>query len=79
MTLVDRTAAELLADLNSKRVSSVEVTQAFIDQIEKHDDQVKAFLALRRPRRLLSGLRKSTIATPKGQAVGLLGGRCRWP
>ncbi len=44
MSLVDRTAAELLADLNSKRVSSVEVTQAFIDQIEKHDGRVKAFL-----------------------------------
>jgi len=32
MTLVDRSRAELLADLNSKRVLSVEVTQAFIDK-----------------------------------------------
>ncbi len=44
MSLVDRTATELLADLNAKRVSSVEITQAFIDQIGKHDGQVKAFL-----------------------------------
>ena len=44
MSLVDRTAAELLADLNARRVSSVEVTKAFIEQIEKLDGKVKAFL-----------------------------------
>ena len=44
MSLVDRTAAELLADLNAHRLSSVEITQAFIDQIEKLDPKVKAFL-----------------------------------
>ena len=44
MSLVDRTAAELLADLNAHRLSSVEVTQAFIEQIERLDPKVKAFL-----------------------------------
>jgi aspartyl-tRNA(Asn)/glutamyl-tRNA(Gln) amidotransferase subunit A len=73
MSLTDHTAVELLADLNARRVSSVEVTQAFIGQIQKLDGQVKAFLrydadaALRQSRSI-------DERRAKGQTVGLLGG-----
>ena len=42
--LTDLTATQLLAELESGRVTSVEVTQAFVDRIEAHDKQVGAFL-----------------------------------
>src|SRR5690348_5484376 len=44
MSLIDRSAVELLQDLESRKVSSVELTRAYLDQIQKHDDKVKAFL-----------------------------------
>ncbi len=44
MSLVRRSATELLAQLNSGEVTSVELTQAYLDQIERHDGDVKAFL-----------------------------------
>jgi aspartyl-tRNA(Asn)/glutamyl-tRNA(Gln) amidotransferase subunit A len=44
MSLIDRSAVELLADLEAGQVSSVEVTRAFLAQIERHDPQVRAFL-----------------------------------
>ena len=73
MSLTDRTAAELLAELNARRVSSAEVTQAFIEQIERHDGKVKAFLrydaaaALKRAKEI-------DERRAKGEPVGLLGG-----
>jgi aspartyl-tRNA(Asn)/glutamyl-tRNA(Gln) amidotransferase subunit A len=44
MSLIDLTATELLARLNSGAVTSVEVTKAFLDQIQRHDPKVGAFL-----------------------------------
>jgi len=44
MALVDRTASELLAELTALRATSVELTRAFLDQIERRDGQVRAFL-----------------------------------
>jgi len=44
MSVTDRTAAELLSALQARRVSSVELTRAYLDQIQKHDAKVKAFL-----------------------------------
>jgi aspartyl-tRNA(Asn)/glutamyl-tRNA(Gln) amidotransferase subunit A len=44
MALVDRTATELLAELTAGRATSVELTRAFLDQIECRDGQVRAFL-----------------------------------
>jgi len=41
--LISKTAAELSAMLEAKEVSSVEVTQAFIDRTEAVEDRVKAF------------------------------------
>ncbi|MEE8452701.1 MAG: Asp-tRNA(Asn)/Glu-tRNA(Gln) amidotransferase subunit GatA [Thermoguttaceae bacterium] len=44
MALIDRTATELLAELESGNVTSVEVTRAFLDRIEQHNDRINAFL-----------------------------------
>jgi aspartyl-tRNA(Asn)/glutamyl-tRNA(Gln) amidotransferase subunit A len=44
MSILQSTATELLAEMDAGRVSSVEVTQAYLDQIERHDKSVRAFL-----------------------------------
>ncbi len=44
MTLVESSATQLLAQLNSGHVSAVEVTRAYLDRIERFDPQVKVFL-----------------------------------
>jgi aspartyl-tRNA(Asn)/glutamyl-tRNA(Gln) amidotransferase subunit A len=44
MSLLRQSATDLLAKLNAGELTSVELTQAYLDQIKKHDGQVKAFL-----------------------------------
>jgi aspartyl-tRNA(Asn)/glutamyl-tRNA(Gln) amidotransferase subunit A len=44
MSLVRSSATELLSQLDSGKITSAELTGAYLDQIEKHDPQVKAFL-----------------------------------
>jgi aspartyl-tRNA(Asn)/glutamyl-tRNA(Gln) amidotransferase subunit A len=44
MSLVRGSATELLAQLNAGELTSVELTQAYLDQIKAHDGDVKAFL-----------------------------------
>jgi aspartyl-tRNA(Asn)/glutamyl-tRNA(Gln) amidotransferase subunit A len=73
MSLVDRTAAELVAELNARRISSVEVTQAFIDSIEKHDAKVKAFLRVDADAALAQA-KSIDERRAKSQPIGLLGG-----
>ncbi len=73
MSLVDRTATELLADLNARRVSSVEVTKAFIEQIEKVDSKVKAFLRYD-GNTALSQAKAIDDRRARGEPIGLLGG-----
>jgi aspartyl-tRNA(Asn)/glutamyl-tRNA(Gln) amidotransferase subunit A len=73
MSLVDRTAAELLVDLSARRVSSAEVTKAFIEQIEKLDGKVNAFLRCDGDAALAQA-KAIDERRAKGQSVGLLGG-----
>src|SRR6516165_918252 len=73
MSLADRTAAELLADLNARRVSSVEVTRAHIEQIKRLDDKVKAFLRCDGDVAVAQA-KAIDERRAKGQPVGLLGG-----
>jgi aspartyl-tRNA(Asn)/glutamyl-tRNA(Gln) amidotransferase subunit A len=73
MSLTDRTAAELLADLSAKRVSSVEVVQDFLARIKATEPKVKAFLrydgdAALKQAKAIDDRRAA------GKAVGLLGG-----
>jgi len=44
MSPTDQTAAQLLDGLASGEITSVEVTEAFLDQIENHEQRVRAFL-----------------------------------
>ncbi|NQT18011.1 MAG: Asp-tRNA(Asn)/Glu-tRNA(Gln) amidotransferase GatCAB subunit A, partial [Planctomycetes bacterium] len=73
MSIIDLSATELLAQLNSGDVTSVEVTGAFLDQIGRHDEKIGAFLrveadeALRRAEEI-DGRRK------RGEPIGRLGG-----
>ncbi len=48
MSLVDLTAAHLLAELGSGRVTAAEVTDAHLRQIQQHDGKVGAFLRVDR-------------------------------
>jgi aspartyl-tRNA(Asn)/glutamyl-tRNA(Gln) amidotransferase subunit A len=52
MSLIRQGASELLAQLTAGTITSAEVTQACLDQITKHDPQVKAFLRVDAPRAL---------------------------
>lgn len=73
MTLIDRTATELLSDLNAGRTTSVEVTTAFLDQIARCDGQVRAFIRVDRE----AALAQAAAIDGKhraGQPLGLLGG-----
>jgi aspartyl-tRNA(Asn)/glutamyl-tRNA(Gln) amidotransferase subunit A len=44
MSVLRHSAAELLVQLNAGQISSVELTQACLDQIDRHDARVGAFL-----------------------------------
>ena len=44
MSLTDQTAIELLVQLQSGQVTSLELVRAYLDRIERHDPAVKAFL-----------------------------------
>ena len=44
MSLIERSASELLADLQSGALSSEEATRAYLDAIAARDPQIKAFL-----------------------------------
>jgi aspartyl-tRNA(Asn)/glutamyl-tRNA(Gln) amidotransferase subunit A len=52
MSLLDHTATQLLALLERGEVTSVEITSACLEQIEKHDDAVRSFLRFDRQRAL---------------------------
>jgi aspartyl-tRNA(Asn)/glutamyl-tRNA(Gln) amidotransferase subunit A len=67
------TFAELRERLNSREVSSVEVTTHYLDAIRQHDDQIHAFLLVDSE----GAIRQAEAVDQKrkdGQPVGLLGG-----
>ena len=73
MTLLQTAASDLLRDLEARRVSSRELTEAYLDQIERHDGQVKAFLHVDRE---AASERAKDIDDRRaaGKTVGKLGG-----
>ncbi|MCC7083698.1 MAG: Asp-tRNA(Asn)/Glu-tRNA(Gln) amidotransferase subunit GatA [Pirellulales bacterium] len=73
MSLTDCTAAELLADLNARRVSSVEVVKDFSARIERVDSKVKAFLRYDGDAALKQA-KAIDDRRARGGSVGLLGG-----
>src|SRR5438876_1630704 len=73
MTLIHRSAVELICDLESRRVSSVELTRAYLDQIQKHDGAIKAFLFVD-PDAALARAKEIDGRRGAGKPVGKLGG-----
>jgi len=73
MSLIDLSATELLAQLRSGEVTSVEVTRAFLDQIERYDARVGAFLLVD-PEGSLARAAEIDQKRRRGEPVGRLGG-----
>jgi aspartyl-tRNA(Asn)/glutamyl-tRNA(Gln) amidotransferase subunit A len=73
MSLLDHTATELLAMLDDRVVTSVELTQACLTQIEQHDPHVKAFLRVWNDAALASA-EEIDRRRKADQTVGRLGG-----
>lgn len=73
MSLVDLSATELLGRLNDGQVAAVEVTQAFLDQIQKRDDKVQAYLRVDAAKALAQAADVDR-RRKAGQPVGRLGG-----
>jgi aspartyl-tRNA(Asn)/glutamyl-tRNA(Gln) amidotransferase subunit A len=73
MTLIEQSATELLGLLKRREVSSRELTGAYLDQIDAHDQQIHAFLRTDRDRALqqadLIDRRRA-----QGESLGSLGG-----
>jgi aspartyl-tRNA(Asn)/glutamyl-tRNA(Gln) amidotransferase subunit A len=73
MALIDQTAAQLLAQLNAGQITSVEICQAFLDQIRGHDHAVKAFLRVDE-QSVLARAEQIDRRRKAGKPVGRLGG-----
>ena len=70
---LDRTATEHLADLTAGRISSVELTRAYLDQIDRHDSRVRAFLRVD-PQAALARAEEIDRRRAAGQPLGRLAG-----
>jgi aspartyl-tRNA(Asn)/glutamyl-tRNA(Gln) amidotransferase subunit A len=73
MSLTDQTATALLAKLNSGEVTSLELTRALLERIERHDRAVKAFLRVA-PAAALARAEAIDQRRQAGGRIGRLGG-----
>jgi aspartyl-tRNA(Asn)/glutamyl-tRNA(Gln) amidotransferase subunit A len=73
MVLIDQTATQLLAQLASGEVNSVQVCEAFLEQIRRHDDAVKVFLRVD-PQATLARAEEIDRRRSDGEPMGRLGG-----
>ncbi len=73
MSLIESTATDLLADLQSGKFTSVELTRTYLDQIAEYDPTVRAFLLVDR-NAALERAEEIDHRRANGQAVGRLGG-----
>lgn len=73
MSLIHSNAAELLNGLRAGEFTSVEVTQAYLKQIEKYDGSVRAFLRVD-PEDALSRAEQIDRRRAAGEPLGRLGG-----
>lgn len=74
MSIIQKTATEQLALLNSGELTSVELTQAYLNQIEQVDDQVGAFLRVETESALAQAAaidQKRATKAPLGKLAGL--------
>ena len=77
MSLIESSATELLAQLNSGEITSVEVTQAYLAEIERWDPQVKAFLRSDGEAALAQAADVDRRRRRASRSAGWAG--CRWP
>ena len=73
MALIDQTATELLAQLTSGQITSVELTRALLEQIGRHDGAVKAFLRVD-SQAALARAEQIDCKRSAGEPLGRLGG-----
>jgi len=73
MSLTDLTATQQLAQLEAGGITSVELTQAYLDRIERYDTQVRAMISVAADR-ALEQARQVDEKRNDGQAVGRLAG-----
>src|SRR5688572_15440734 len=73
MSLLDQSAAQLRQQLESRKVSSREVAQAFLDHIAKADGRIDAFLSVE-PDRSLARAKDIDERRASGKSVGPLAG-----
>ena len=71
--MISRSATDLLRDLTARKLSSVELATAYLDQIKQHDGQVKAFLHVDPPA-VLARAKEIDDRRAAGKPVGKLGG-----
>ena len=74
MSIIQKTATEQLALLNSGALTSVELTQAYLNQIEQVDGQVGAFLRVETESALAQAAaidQKRATKAPLGKLAGL--------
>src|ERR1051325_6248343 len=80
MEIIHATATELLALLESGQATSREITRAFLDQIERRDPAVQAFLRVDPktpgvdPQKALDRAAEIDARRRSGKPVGRLGG-----
>ena len=73
MSLLDLAATGALEQLEARKISSVELTRAYLDQIERFDGRVQAFLRVD-PETALARAAEIDQRRQSGQDVGPLGG-----
>ncbi len=73
MQLTSLSAARQIALLRAGEASSVELTQAYLDQIASHDGKVGAFLRID-PERAIAAARKIDERRTAGESLGCLAG-----
>ena len=71
--IIFKSATELADQIKNKQISSVELTQAYIDQIERFDDKINA-VPVRRFDRALQEAEKADEALARGESHGPLHG-----
>ena len=71
--IIKMTATELAGKINKKELSSVEVTKAFLDRIEKVDTKVKAYISVCKDYALKQA-KISDDKIAKGEKIGALEG-----
>ncbi|MBX3083545.1 MAG: Asp-tRNA(Asn)/Glu-tRNA(Gln) amidotransferase subunit GatA [Anaerolineae bacterium] len=72
MSLIDLTLNEALSALRTKQVSSVELTQAYLDRIQRLDSQINAYLTVTADR-ALADAKRADERRAHGEDAPLLG------